>query len=364
MLQRRKQHDVANDEADETTLALPLIVKENTTTQWNKIAETRTTTRTSGNFITLVRVSLFLAMMILSFVQMMSTPLARLNSDGGTLSISGSSGGSEILLLPATKTQMKRTKEEATSTTTNTETTPTATTTITTLPPPNVSTREFVTTTPIITTTTTTSATTAPPRFHLVLSTGCSAGQNWQSFVSLYHLVKSGQTGDVTRIASGCTMEEEKAVQQWFHQEVQQLLHHFQEEEEEAPSMARGSSSSSSRSSLRFHLHLTPDYSNARPGHSYVYFNKAFGMKHWMEHGLGYNSIHDKYRDDDTTTTTTRTREPNEHDNTIIILLDPDQLVLKPFTHNYTDAKHMGWVRRADEKENSVVQRGTSIAQL
>jgi peptidyl serine alpha-galactosyltransferase len=185
----------------------------------------------------------------------------------------------------------------------------------------------------------------------------------------LYHLVQSGQTGDVTRIASACTTEEEEAVQQWFRREVQQLLHHHhhhhqEEETKETPPMARDSSSSSSRSSLRFHLHLTPDYSNARPGHSYVYFNKAFGMKHWMEHSLGYNSINDKYSDDDTTTTPTRTREPNEHDDTIIILLDPDQLVLKPFTHDYTNIKHMGWVRGADQNENSVVQRGTSISQL
>jgi hypothetical protein len=41
------------------------------------------------------------------------------------------------------------------------------------------------------------------PQFHIVLATGCSTHQNWQSLVLLYLLVHSGQTDDVTRIASG-----------------------------------------------------------------------------------------------------------------------------------------------------------------
>jgi peptidyl serine alpha-galactosyltransferase len=395
LLHRKHQHDTVNGGKAGETLTLPaaiMMTKESTTTTttttqhqpWNNevapttAIATTTTPRVRGNFITKVGVCLFVAM-IVSFVRMMNNPLVLWNSDG-TLSINSSSGsgsnsiirksGKKALLNPPFSPNV--TKEQARTTTTTIIMTNTTTPSTTTLPPPNSSMSEPVTTTPIITaTTTTTTATT--PRFHIVLSTGCSTRQNWQSFVSMYHLLQSGQTGDVTRIASGCTTQEGQELQEVFHQQVQELLlllfHHRQEKVEGASTRARGPSSSSSSgnsssssTSLRFHLHLTPDYSTVRPGHSYLFFNKAFGMKHWMEHGLGYNSMNDKYycEDDDTT----RTREPNEHDDTIIILLDPDQLVLKPFTQNYTDVQHLGWVRRADQNENSVVQRGTSITQL
>ena len=45
---------------------------------------------------------------------------------------------------------------------------------------------------------------------HIVISTGCSGYQNWQSEVLLYSWAKVKQPGRITRIAAGCKTEEDK----------------------------------------------------------------------------------------------------------------------------------------------------------
>jgi len=49
---------------------------------------------------------------------------------------------------------------------------------------------------------------------------------------------------------------------------------------------------------------------------------QPYGTKHWMEHALGYKK-----------------GETNSHDNDIIILLDPDQIILKPFINDFSNQK-------------------------
>jgi hypothetical protein len=99
--------------------------------------------------------------------------------------------------------------------------------------------------------------------YHLVFSSGCSPYQNWQSYAFFYHAHKSGQPGNITRIVSGCSPKQRKKLQQVHQMTVQTI-------------------------SSRFHIHFTPEYSRIKPGVKYKYFNKPFGMKHWMEHALGY----------------------------------------------------------------------------
>ena len=120
-------------------------------------------------------------------------------------------------------------------------------------------------------------------KYHLIFSTGCSTYQDWQSYVFFYHALQSGQQGRVTRIASGCNKKNETEI--------------------------------SPMSPDRFCLHLTPDFSTVKPGIGrYKYFSKPFGVRHWFQNALSYPKNHE------------------EHDDTIIIFLDPDQIFLRPFT--------------------------------
>jgi hypothetical protein len=86
-----------------------------------------------------------------------------------------------------------------------------------------------------------------PPRppYHVIFSTGCSPQQNWQSYVFFYHALAVHQPGNVTRIASGCTAQ----------QEIE--LYHFHERYIHTMSE-------------NFLMHFTPDYSKLR-------INKKFG---------------------------------------------------------------------------------------
>ena len=81
--------------------------------------------------------------------------------------------------------------------------------------------------------------------------------------------------------------------------------------------------------SSQFHLHTTPDFSfearNQTQGKKYKFFNKPFGMRHWMTHSLGF-PIHTS----------------EEWDKTIVVLMDPDQFLMRPFEKiNMTDEREL-----------------------
>lgn len=135
--------------------------------------------------------------------------------------------------------------------------------------------------------------------YHTIFSTGCSIFQDWQSYVFFYHVFRSGQEGHITRIASGCDVEDEMKIKELFAKEIESMSpdrHH--------------------------HLHLTPDFSRVPKMHPkpFKYFNKPYGVRHWMEHALGYPDNHEL------------------HDDSIIILMDPDQIMLRPFTNDFTNS--------------------------
>jgi hypothetical protein len=81
----------------------------------------------------------------------------------------------------------------------------------------------------------------------------------------------------------------------------------------------------------RFHLHLTPDYSRIHGENPpYKFFNKPMGLKHWMEQGLGFSGQSQQLPD-------------GINDNTIFIILDPDEMILEPFKAEYTNDTYMQW---------------------
>lgn len=127
----------------------------------------------------------------------------------------------------------------------------------------------------------------------------------------------SQQPGTVTRIVSGCNPQEQATLQQIFDKQIVPMSDSFQ-------------------------IHFTPDYSRLKKGLKFVYFNKPFGMRHWMQNALGFpdNPV---------------------NDNAIVILMDPDQLILRPFTHN--NFSNTEW-RFLDGDTYTSVQHGKPMGQL
>jgi hypothetical protein len=132
-------------------------------------------------------------------------------------------------------------------------------------------------------------------RYHLIFSTDCSPYQHWQSYLVYYSAMRVKQPGTVTRIASGCEDEDAKKMQEWFHEHIQGM-------------------------STRFHLHMTPYFSGVKNEKGdvvgdYKFFNKPFGLKHWLEHAE-HMSL--------------------QQTDDIVILIDPDMVLLRPITGDFS----------------------------
>jgi hypothetical protein len=127
--------------------------------------------------------------------------------------------------------------------------------------------------------------------YHIVFSTACSPFQNWQAYVFFYFAWKVKQPGSITQIVSGCPEEKQEAMRTFHKEKI-------------APF------------SDRFHLHFTPDYSKIA-GQEFKYFNKPFGVRHWMENAMGYP-------------------KNRNADDAIFMILDPDMYFFKPIRNNFT----------------------------
>ncbi|KAL7528568.1 hypothetical protein ACHAXR_002511 [Thalassiosira sp. AJA248-18] len=130
------------------------------------------------------------------------------------------------------------------------------------------------------------------PEHYMTFSTACSPSQNWQSFLFFYYAHKVRQPGHVIRIASGCSEKQKEELIKIQENVISKL-------------------------SDKFSVHFTPDYAKIS-GDNYKYYNKPFGMKHWLEHGLEYKENKDK--------------------DAIIMILDPDMILLRPLTYDFTDS--------------------------
>ena len=134
-------------------------------------------------------------------------------------------------------------------------------------------------------------------RYHVIFSTDCSPYQHWQSYLVFFTAMQVRQPGHVTRIVSGCNAEEQEAMMSWFNEKVQFM-------------------------SKRFHIHLTPKFSEVKDETGkvigdYKFFNKPYGLKYWLENFeltgfLGSGEF--------------------DHADDIVILIDPDMALLRPIT--------------------------------
>lgn len=153
----------------------------------------------------------------------------------------------------------------------------------------------------------------ATPKYHMVFSTSCSPFQDWQSYFFFYFAWKVGQPGTVTRIASGCKPNQIRDLEV-FHKEKISVM------------------------SDRFHVHFAPQCPDSRS----KYFNKPYGIRDFLESVLGYP-------------------DPT-HDDDIIMIVDPDMMLLRPLTHKF-EVDKISWVSTGKDPLVDSVRHGHPIAQ-
>jgi len=116
---------------------------------------------------------------------------------------------------------------------------------------------------------------------HIVFSTDCTPYQDWQTLVMFHSAKTVGQRGPITRIASGCNDDEKKVLTELYAKLWPQ-----------------------------YHVHFTPDFKkDAKSNKKYDFYNKPYGLKHWLEEA-----------------------HPPVQSGTVIALLDPDMVLLRPIT--------------------------------
>lgn len=130
---------------------------------------------------------------------------------------------------------------------------------------------------------------------NVAFSTDCSFFQDWQSLILFYSALQVRQPGKVTRIASGCTSDDEKRLNILYNELFPSLFN------------------------KKFFVHFTPDFKrDPKTGESYDFYNKPFGIHHWL-----------------------RFASPPLHSDTVVFLIDPDMLLLEPFTLNLRDRSRL-----------------------
>jgi hypothetical protein len=121
---------------------------------------------------------------------------------------------------------------------------------------------------------------------HIVFSTDCSFFQDWQTLAVFHSATVIGQKGKITRIASGCAEDKQKELEQLYSVLFPQYSAHF-----------------------------TPDFKlDEKTKKKYDFYNKPYGLHHWLQHA-----------------------NPPVPDGTVVILIDPDMILLRPFTLDFAN---------------------------
>mmetsp|Transcript_29883 Transcript_29883/g.59750 ORF Transcript_29883/g.59750 Transcript_29883/m.59750 type:complete len:567 (+) Transcript_29883:152-1852(+) len=151
---------------------------------------------------------------------------------------------------------------------------------------------------------------------HVIFSTDCSTFQHWQSYLFFHSAYKISQPGYITRIASGCKPEEEEKERKWHEENVQHDM------------------------SERYRIHFTPHFSGVKDATTgevkgdYKFFNKPFGLKHFLEFGE-FTGLRDGVSAGDIEGSGFKMKDPQA----IIILCDPDFLLLRPLTDDFSNER-------------------------
>ncbi|CAI5720795.1 unnamed protein product [Hyaloperonospora brassicae] len=130
---------------------------------------------------------------------------------------------------------------------------------------------------------------------HFVFTTSCEPHQHWQSEALAQSFARVGQRGALTRIVSGCSIDEEEELLRRSYQSSPHLRIHVTRDFRSLPAPIEASNETEQQSS-------TPD--------DYVPYNKPFGLRDWLE------SANPPVRED------------------LVVVLDPDFLFIRRFAVN------------------------------
>ena len=148
---------------------------------------------------------------------------------------------------------------------------------------------------------------------HVIFSTDCEPFQDWQSIVVFHSARTVGQVGPITRIASGCS--DEKKV------ELTALYKKLYPE---------------------YHVHFTPDFKkDEKTGQKYHFYNKPYGLQHWLQYA-----------------------DPPIPDHTIIVLIDPDMIFIRPITTQISGLDNILYNKRDVKMLPDKIERGRPVGQL
>lgn len=165
---------------------------------------------------------------------------------------------------------------------------------------------------------------------HIIFSTDCSSFQHWQSYLLFYSAFRIKQPGKITRIASGCNDEDKVKELEWHKKHI------------------------SSAMSEKYKIHFTPHFSavkdeNGKVKGDYKFFNKPMGLLHWFENGedMGVDGDTGKVKSE----------------NTIVALLDPDMVLMKHLSADFSNEKMVIVSPIAREGQKFRVEHGVPFGQ-
>lgn len=148
--------------------------------------------------------------------------------------------------------------------------------------------------------------------FHIVFSTDCTPYQDWQSLLVFHSAFIVGQKGSITRIASGCNEEKQVEITELYKKLWGSI----------------------------YNAHFTPDFKKTSDGKKYDFYNKPYGLKHWLEN----------------------TQLPS---NTVIALIDPDFIFLRPLTLKLAgEENNIFYKEETPENVPKLIGKGQPVAQL
>eukprot|EP00038_Savillea_parva_P029618 m.72250 g.72250 ORF g.72250 m.72250 type:complete len:522 (-) comp8771_c0_seq2:86-1651(-) len=163
-------------------------------------------------------------------------------------------------------------------------------------------------------------------RIHIVFSTSCTYFQQWQSEVLLHSLAKVGQRGRVTRLISGCNHIDDKAHKNNFM--------HDNKEQVSSRSLIQRTTNTKAE------FFYTPSFKEAE---EFKFANKPFSVRAWASS-----------RESDGTGPT--------HPNEIIVLIDPDMILMAPLTMEAIPKDHLLSKTKPAMDGGNVVTRGHPVA--
>ncbi len=128
-----------------------------------------------------------------------------------------------------------------------------------------------------------------PSQLHIIFSTDCSDYQNWQSITLMYSALLVGQTGKLTRIASGCSNDEIMKLNNVYKKLYPEYFRLQDEDNNLLPLHsvidADGNGNENKGSSIVFRVHYTPDFKHDKKSNrKYAFYNKPRGVSQVTHH--------------------------------------------------------------------------------